>query len=80
MNKMADKAEREMDGPPVSCTSLVAPANGHMLGVRTDINGATVPVNNEVYFVCHDGFHLLGSEVRTCLGNDTWSGTDVMCI
>ncbi|XP_078490011.1 fibulin-7 isoform X1 [Ciona intestinalis] len=80
MNKMAVKAEREMGGPPVTCAPLTAPPNGHMLGVRTDINGATVPINNEVYFVCDDGFHLRGPEVRTCLGNNTWSGHDVLCV
>ena len=32
-----------------------------------------------VRFTCDDGYELLGSEVRTCLETDVWSGEAVSC-
>ena len=29
---------------------------------------------------CDDGFELVGSAIRECLGNQTWSGTDATCV
>ena len=32
-----------------------------------------------VRFTCDDGYELIGSEVRTCLDTDVWSGEAVSC-
>ena len=29
---------------------------------------------------CDDGYELMGSNTRTCLGNQTWSGTEAICV
>jgi len=29
---------------------------------------------------CDDGFELIGCNTRTCLGDQTWSGTEATCV
>ncbi|XP_015755016.1 PREDICTED: sushi, von Willebrand factor type A, EGF and pentraxin domain-containing protein 1-like isoform X3 [Acropora digitifera] len=54
------------------CGPLAIPRNGSSIGNRT-----TFP--NEIAFVCDDGFILVGSAVRVCRENGTWSGNQTFC-
>ncbi|XP_067016811.1 sushi, von Willebrand factor type A, EGF and pentraxin domain-containing protein 1-like isoform X5 [Acropora muricata] len=54
------------------CGPISAPLNGTRLGGQT-----TYP--NEVIFSCDDGFHLRGSNRRTCTADGTWSGVEATC-
>lgn len=55
-----------------SCPHLAVPMNGRKLGRKS-------LVGHEVHFLCDAGFHLVGSETRTCLDNRTWSGQQPFC-
>ena len=54
------------------CGPLAIPRNGSSIGNRT-----TFP--NEIAFVCDDGFILVGSTIRVCHENGTWSGNQTFC-
>lgn len=56
----------------VDCGSLPTPRNGSTHG-----NATTFP--QKVQFKCDNGFDLLGSSVRECQANRTWSGMEVNC-
>uniref|UniRef100_A0A7M4DVD3 Fibulin-7-like n=1 Tax=Crocodylus porosus TaxID=8502 RepID=A0A7M4DVD3_CROPO len=58
--------------PWPSCPHLAVPMNGRKLGRKA-------LVGHEVHFLCDAGFHLVGSETRTCLDNRTWSGQQPFC-
>ncbi|XP_068694975.1 sushi, von Willebrand factor type A, EGF and pentraxin domain-containing protein 1-like isoform X1 [Montipora foliosa] len=55
-----------------NCGSLPVPTNGSSFGDLT-----TFP--NKIIFSCDDGFNLMGSVVRRCLANGTWSGNQLFC-
>ena len=55
-----------------NCGSLPVPTNGSSFGHLT-----TFP--NKIVFSCDDGFNLMGSVVRRCLANGTWSGNQPFC-
>ncbi|XP_063801950.1 fibulin-7-like isoform X2 [Pseudophryne corroboree] len=55
-----------------NCPQLKHPRHGRMLGGK-------LKVGHEVHFLCDPGFRLLGSETRTCLDNQTWSGQPATC-
>ncbi|XP_070554193.1 sushi domain-containing protein 2-like isoform X2 [Ptychodera flava] len=56
----------------VSCGFLTIPSNGTMTADKyTEGGNAT--------FACNQGFNLIGSEQRVCLGNSSWSGTQPVC-
>ena len=54
------------------CGHLPVPRNGSSYG-----NLTTFP--NEIGFVCDDGFILVGSKVRACQENGSWSGNETFC-
>ena len=56
----------------VDCGSLPTPRNGSTHGSAT-----TFP--QKVHFKCDNGFDLLGSSVRECQANRTWSGKKANC-
>lgn len=64
----------------VNCSVPEAPPNGHILGLDYDTDGVVQLKQEDIYFVCAEGFHLIGSETRKCLPNGTWSGRDVICV
>ena len=57
----------------VSCPPLTAPDNGMI-----DCTGSLF--EDACAFSCDDGYELTGSETRTCQGDQTWSGTESMCV
>jgi len=57
----------------VSCQLLTAPDNGMI-----DCTGSLF--EDTCTFSCDDGYELTGNENRTCQSDQTWSGTDPMCI
>ena len=56
----------------VDCGGLATPMNGTKDGDLT-----TFP--NQVQFQCDSGFDLLGSSLRECQANKTWSGEETVC-
>ncbi|KAM8946282.1 fibulin-7-like [Pelodytes ibericus] len=65
--------EELMKGDPrETCPRLKPPRHGRLLGAK-------VKLGHEVHFLCEPGFQLLGSESRTCLDNQTWSGQAASC-
>ena len=61
----------------VFCPSLTAPSNGViscMLGGDGDPNP-----DDTCTFTCNTDYQLMGSEMRTCGGDGSWSGDDAMC-
>lgn len=56
----------------VSCGDPGSPLNGKR-------KGWLFQYNNSVTFDCHRGFKLEGPNARTCLANQTWSGTQPIC-
>ncbi|KAM4722436.1 fibulin-7-like [Rhinophrynus dorsalis] len=55
-----------------TCPRLKAPHHGRILGGK-------LMVGHEIHFLCNPGYRLLGSETRTCLHNQTWSGQTAIC-
>lgn len=54
------------------CGPLAIPKNGSSFG-----NETTYP--NKMIFSCDKGFILIGSVIRQCQANRTWSGLDTSC-
>ena len=54
------------------CGNLPVPMNGSLIGNQT-----TFP--NKLFFICHEGFDLIGSTVRSCEANGRWSGAQPTC-
>ncbi|MCB9603534.1 MAG: hypothetical protein H6724_07490 [Sandaracinus sp.] len=57
---------------PVDCGTLTAPANGNVGAASTTFGSLAV-------YSCNDGFTLVGSNMRECQSNGTWSGTSPTC-
>ena len=57
----------------MSCPRLTAPDNGMI-----DCTGSLF--EDTCTFSCDDGYELTGSENRTCQSDQTWSGTEPMCV
>lgn len=60
----------------ISCPSLSTPTNG----VKTGCSG----IVSELYdthcsFACIVGYNLIGSSIRRCVENGTWSGETSEC-
>ncbi|XP_078661525.1 P-selectin-like [Branchiostoma floridae x Branchiostoma belcheri] len=58
---------------PVPCPSLSPLDNGVHTGSHSNSYG------DVAYFQCDAGFHLLGSSVRACQADRTWSGCSPTC-
>ena len=59
----------------LTCQPLEEPDNGTVACTRSGF------VVGDVCIVrCDDGFDLVGSATRICLGNQTWSGTEATCV
>ena len=59
----------------LTCRPLEEPDNGTIACTRSGF------VIGDVCTVrCDDGFDLIGSATRICLGNQTWSGTEATCL
>lgn len=56
----------------IDCGKLHVPLNGTMVGNQT-----TYP--NILKFSCDEGFILVGSSMRECQTNGTWSGNETKC-
>jgi len=57
----------------VTCLPLTAPDNG-MIVCTGNLFEDTCTIT------CNPGYELTGSGITTCLSNQTWSGTDAICI
>ncbi|XP_075045499.1 fibulin-7-like isoform X2 [Mixophyes fleayi] len=55
-----------------NCPPVKPPRHGRVLGGR-------LKVGHELHVLCDPGYRLLGSETRTCLDNQTWSGQPAVC-
>jgi len=59
----------------LTCPALEKPENGTVACTRSGL-----VVGDICTFRCDDGFDLIGSATRICLGNQTWSGTEATCV
>ncbi|XP_067041700.1 uncharacterized protein [Acropora muricata] len=60
----------------VTCMALKVPSNGSRQGCK----GTAIEAYNTVcQFSCSPGFNALGSPIRKCLHNSSWSGQDFTC-
>ncbi|XP_055505727.1 LOW QUALITY PROTEIN: inactive serine protease PAMR1-like [Leucoraja erinacea] len=57
----------------VICRNTLAPVNGTM-------EGDDFRFGSQVYFGCHEDFHLVGSNVATCQLDGTWSSSAPHCV
>ncbi|KAM3919289.1 fibulin-7-like isoform 1-T2 [Leptodactylus fuscus] len=55
-----------------SCPQLKPPRHGRILGKK-------LKVGHELHFLCDPSYQLTGSESRTCMDNQTWSGQPAVC-
>ena len=60
-----------------TCPRLTAPANGDIDCSLGD-DGETNP-GDTCTLTCDDGFDLGGSASRTCMDDETWSGSTTSC-
>ena len=58
-----------------TCSPLEEPENGTIACTRSGF-----VVGDVCTIRCDDGFDLVGSDTRTCLGNQTWSGEEATCV
>ena len=56
----------------VDCGSLSIPVNGSLVGQGTAYKAS-------VTFSCLGGHHMVGSAVRSCQSDGTWSGIQPIC-
>ena len=59
----------------VTCPRLSPPSNGELLGCNT----TELLYKTVCRLSCNDGFEAIGSMVRRCKENGTWTGTDLVC-
>ena len=61
----------------VPCSNLTQPNNGM---TNCSLGDDGVPSYEDTCsFTCNTGYELTGSDTRTCQGNGSWSGSDVVC-
>lgn len=60
----------------ITCPSLPIPKHGQKVGC---IDPVWEPYDTHCSFACQAGYSLLGSSVRRCLQNSTWSGVASSC-
>ena len=58
----------------IGCPILQSPKYGSISAVLDNPKPRDI-----VTFSCNDGYNLLGSDVRTCLETNEWSGEAVSC-
>ena len=58
----------------MACMNITAPANGNIT-----YSDNLLAVYSLATVTCDYGYELLGDQVRECLWNDTWSGTEATC-
>jgi len=59
----------------LNCPPLEEPDNGTIACTRSGFVVGSICIVG-----CDDGFELIGSNIRTCLANQTWSGTEATCV
>ncbi|XP_075432721.1 fibulin-7-like isoform X3 [Ascaphus truei] len=70
--RLTDLRGQLLKGDEKRCPRLKPPRHGRVLGGK-------LMVGHELHFLCDPGYLLLGSETRTCLENQTWSGLTALC-
>lgn len=57
----------------MACPTLTSPRNGRLFGGKRRVFG------DEAYYVCNNGYKLIGEETRVCEKNTSWSGSMPHC-
>ena len=65
-----------------ACQPPVAPQNGEVRLTNGELREGEVRIRlgAEAVFKCNPGFHLHGSDKRTCEKNGVWSGPESLCL
>ncbi|KAG8000028.1 Fibulin-7 [Nibea albiflora] len=71
-NSVSKLPQADQSAAPTTCPSLEAPAHGTKFGSKYF-------VGHEVHFTCSQGYHLVGSAMRVCQDNGTWTGISAIC-
>ncbi|KAG8562407.1 hypothetical protein GDO81_015666 [Engystomops pustulosus] len=66
------KGQLQIQEDKDSCPPLKPPRHGRVLGRK-------LKAGHELHFLCDPGYQLTGSESRTCMNNQTWSGQPAIC-
>ena len=62
----------------VTCSLLTSPNNGT---ISCSLGGYHIPIPGDICtFTCNTGYQLMGSAIRTCQSDLSWSGNDAICI
>ena len=62
----------------VTCPALPNLNNGM---ISCSLGNNSIPNPDEVCTVtCNTGYHLMGSNTRTCQNDGSWNGDDALCI
>jgi len=62
----------------VPCPSLTGPENGVITCLLGDDG---VPSYNDFCsFICNAGYEKIGSDIRTCQADGSWSGSNTFCV
>ena len=62
----------------VNCSTLNSPNNGT---ITCSLGDDGVPSYEDTCsFTCNTGYELTGSDTRTCQSDESWSGSDAVCI
>eukprot|EP00116_Pleurobrachia_bachei_P000598 sb/3460860/ len=72
-------AEGEWDVEPPICKRRECPEIESLDYGRVFIGSSGRSYGNRIAFICDPGYYLTGSEVRSCLADGNWSGTDAIC-
>ena len=64
-------------GKPGTCPKLTDLVNGTTTCSLS--NGKVPSYGDSCSFICESHFKLIGSDIRTCQGNGSWSGTQATC-
>ncbi|XP_075694375.1 fibulin-7-like isoform X2 [Rhinoderma darwinii] len=72
LNRRLNQLRGQRPEEKESCPQMKPPRHARILGRK-------MKVGHELHVLCDPGYQLTGSESRTCLDNQTWSGQPAIC-
>jgi len=62
----------------IQCENLAAPTNGEIASCSSNKLGVGYE-EDHCYLKCNDDYELIGSNIRICQSNGSWSVPDTIC-